>query len=307
MPIDNSEIRNTARSGVSIIIPTTCMASRVDLIERSIASVYSQDEVNVEIIVVANGPGCHMPLLQKLKHDNRITTIYRAEGNVSSARYEGLKEAKNTFVGFLDDDDEYLPGALGYRLDRMLHDRTIDVLVTNGFGYQTRDVPLVDANINRLIEVNMIDAFLERNWFASAAPLFRMDRIEQDLFDIKHKYYEWTYLFFSLVATNRVITYDPKITYRIYQDHSSSASRGENYLFAYPEFLDALLKLPLDKKLKTKIRRKRQSAMNYLSVYHLERHRKLRATKYHLSTLWAGGWRYLPYSRRILAAFLKIT
>ncbi len=110
---------------VSIIIPTTCLAQRASLLRRAIDGVLSQAGVYLELIVVVNGTCFDQTLYSALRTDERFQVLYLPEGNVSAARSAGLRAAQGEFYGFLDDDDEYLPGALFTRVTEMRRDSTI--------------------------------------------------------------------------------------------------------------------------------------------------------------------------------------
>ena len=93
---------------VSVIIPTY---NRKNLLKRALHSVDSQTFVPHEIIVVDDGSsdGTKGWVLEKFPY---VRYIYQDNSGVSSARNAGIKEAKGSWIAFLDSDDEWMPNKL---------------------------------------------------------------------------------------------------------------------------------------------------------------------------------------------------
>lgn len=278
---------------ISVIIPTTCDARREDMLLRAVQSVFDQQNVRIELIVVVNGSRVNDEVLNRLMK-YQVGMIRLDEGNVSKARYSGLQASTGEYFCFLDDDDEFLPGALAHRLS--LFEDGVDCVVTNGLVNDSR---LVSERVARLVNAAPDYSFLIQNWFASPGSMFRRGAVD-GLFDMDHKYFEWTLLFFKLIAAKHKIKYDDTPTYRVWQDSPESASKSAAYRLAEAEVLDEILALPLDPKVLIDLRMKRQNALNAKSRMHLERRQRLEAWKSHLSCLSAGGWRYLPFTRKLI-------
>jgi GT2 family glycosyltransferase/SAM-dependent methyltransferase/Flp pilus assembly protein TadD len=134
---------------VSVIVPTY---NRPDRLRMALESLAAQTFQDFEVIVV-NDAGCEIGFVIAACADrHRITTItHDRNRGLAAARNSGLREAKGTYIAYLDDDDRYLPNHLetlvGY-LDRheccvaytdawRVHERQID-----GMYVETgRDVP----------------------------------------------------------------------------------------------------------------------------------------------------------------------
>jgi len=275
--------------------------SRADLLWRAIENALAQDGVESEVVIVVNGKRFDPELFAQLKSDKRLIVSYLEEGNVSLARYHGVKQSAGTYFGFLDDDDEYLPNALSVRVAEMQRNPNADVVVTNGYIHYDVDEPLVDDAFTKTIQDDSLLSFLEKNWFASPASLFRTKSVPADIFEIRLKYFEWSYLFFKLYLLNKKITFTRSLTYRIYKDNPLSVSKSLDYALAYPEFLLDLYALPLPERVRKRIRRKYQTALNVISNLHLREGDIKAAFRYHVKCLMNGGWRFLPYTRKILA------
>ena len=93
---------------VSVIIPTY---NRKHLLKRALHSASSQTFVPQEIIVVDDGSsdGTKNWVLERFPY---VRYIYQDNSGVSSARNAGIKEARGSWIAFLDSDDEWMPDKL---------------------------------------------------------------------------------------------------------------------------------------------------------------------------------------------------
>ena len=93
---------------VSVIIPTY---NRKNLLKRALHSVSSQTFAPQEIIVVDDGSsdGTKNWVLERFPY---VRYIYQDNSGVSSARNAGIKEAKGSWIAFLDSDDEWISDKL---------------------------------------------------------------------------------------------------------------------------------------------------------------------------------------------------
>jgi glycosyltransferase involved in cell wall biosynthesis len=95
---------------ISIIIPY--YRAQVFFIE-TLLSVYKQEGVNKEVIVVNDGSGEHdVAFLKAQQRQFEFTLIHQENKGVSEARNTGIKLAKGEYLLFLDADDTLLPEAL---------------------------------------------------------------------------------------------------------------------------------------------------------------------------------------------------
>ena len=297
---DSSQISSFG-STISVIVPTMCQASRAMLLHRAIESICTQCEVSLEVLIVVNGTRYDQQLISLLEQDMRLRVIRLEEANVSAARYKGVQQATGDFFCFLDDDDEFLPGALSQRVN-IFHQRAdVDVVVTNGFEHRAGlDSPLVTPGSASEIAENPGESFLRNNWFASPAALFRAKSIDCELFNFSYKYFEWTYLFFLLLAKGKRFFYDDAFSYRKYEDNPLSSSKSMEYSMAYPDFLLSLAELPLAPNITSTIREKYLTALNSRSILEMQQGSWGRAWRSHMKCLLSGGWRYLPYTRKLV-------
>lgn len=118
---------------ITTIIPTLCEGVRRNALLRAIESVHQASEQATKILIVVNGQRFDQSLLNLLKSRNDIEVLQITEGSLTKAHLIGRKHVSTEYFSFLDDDDEYLVGALDIRLALFLNDCTLDVVVTNGF------------------------------------------------------------------------------------------------------------------------------------------------------------------------------
>jgi glycosyltransferase involved in cell wall biosynthesis len=94
---------------VSVIIPTH---NRPDRLPRAVASVLNQTFRDVEIVIVDDASADDAAEVVA-RQDPRIRYVrHGSPKGACGARNTGIRLARGEFVGFLDDDDEWLPEKL---------------------------------------------------------------------------------------------------------------------------------------------------------------------------------------------------
>lgn len=91
---------------ISIIIPTY---NRSHLIKRTIDSVIRQTSSDWELIIVDDGSKDDTESVVKQYLSNNVRYIYQDNGGANKARNIGAKNARYTYLAFLDSDDELFP------------------------------------------------------------------------------------------------------------------------------------------------------------------------------------------------------
>ena len=109
----------SAHPRVSVIIPTY---NRAALLSTTIASVTSQELVDVEVLVVDDGSTDDTAGVVCGLRDRRIQYIRESNAGRSLARSMGFRVSTGDYVLFLDSDDALLPGAL-HALARVLDEK----------------------------------------------------------------------------------------------------------------------------------------------------------------------------------------
>jgi glycosyltransferase involved in cell wall biosynthesis len=279
-----------------VIVPTTCRRTRADRLWRALASIRSQT-VDLEIIVVVNGREYDAELYGDLRSEPDLRVLYVEEGGLPHALRQGRAAVNQPFFSFLDDDDEYLPGALRTRLDVMARDATLDLVVTNWI--MDSGEPHIRSTAG--IESDPMGALLRANWLASCGGLFRSARVTEDFFDPTIRFYEWTMVAVQILIRGGRIRFLDVPTYRVNQS-DDSLSRTDAYYGAEPAFLERLLALDLAEEHRRVLRQKHRASLHDVADRELRAGNLGAAWRYHLRSLAAaGGVRHLKYTLRLIA------
>jgi glycosyltransferase involved in cell wall biosynthesis len=111
----------------SVVVPTF---ERVEFLARAIESVLAQTCRDLEVVVVDDGPSEPIAALVRAHPDGRVRLVrHDRNRGVAAARNTGIAAAAGMFVGFLDDDDLWLPAKLERQL-QVIEERNADVVHT---------------------------------------------------------------------------------------------------------------------------------------------------------------------------------
>ena len=91
---------------VSVVIP---LYQTERYIQATLASVLGQTFDDFEVIVVDDGSRDHGPDLARGTGDARVRVVVQANRGLAGARNTGIREARGTYIAFLDADDLWLP------------------------------------------------------------------------------------------------------------------------------------------------------------------------------------------------------
>lgn len=158
---------------ISTIIPTH---NRADLLPEAIESTLAQGDVSQEVIVVDDSSEDDTAAVAA-RYPVRYLRVQC--GKPSGTRNAGIREARGKYLGFLDDDDVRLPGALTALLAPLEADPSL------GFSYGQAEP--VDMDWNPILppfpplplaEGHPVAAFLE-NVFSLNAVLIRRTALDE--------------------------------------------------------------------------------------------------------------------------------
>lgn len=94
---------------VSVIIPAY---NQGHFLARAVNSVLEQTHENLEVIVVDDGSTDDTAQVAQSFTDGRVRYVYKENGGLSSARNEGIRQARGDTLTYLDSDDCFLPEKL---------------------------------------------------------------------------------------------------------------------------------------------------------------------------------------------------
>ena len=288
---------------ISVIIPTTCELHRWASLQRAIGTATTQENVDVSVIVVVNGEHFSPECLEQLRRMPQLTVLYMLQGSAPLAQRLGRLAVHTEFFSFLDDDDEYLPGGLWARVQPMLGAPDTGFVASNGYrmveGKQELAVQQTDALL-----ADPLFALCDENWMSSCGGLFRSASVTTDYFDDPAPYLEWTFLAYRL-ALELPMAWVAQPTFRIH-DTPGSLSKSETYRCAETDVLRRIAALRLPPHVGSAIKEKIGRAYHELSHDNMVLGRAGQACRFHMMSLrQPGGWRYLLYSRKVLAVWLR--
>lgn len=110
---------------VSVIVPTY---NHAHFLEESLASIYLQQKVSFEVIVVDDGSTDDTRKLAD-RHRGRIRYIYQENAGLSAARNTGLLASSGRYIQFLDADDLLAPNCLYQKFQMMERRKKREILV----------------------------------------------------------------------------------------------------------------------------------------------------------------------------------
>lgn len=88
------------------------------MVGEAVRSALDQTVIDLEVVVVDDGSTDEtQEVMERFEPDPRLRVIRQANSGRSEARNHGLRASQGDFVGFLDSDDQLLPGAIAAHLE----------------------------------------------------------------------------------------------------------------------------------------------------------------------------------------------
>jgi glycosyltransferase involved in cell wall biosynthesis len=112
---------------ITVVMP---VYNRGSIVERAVRSVLDQDFEDFELIVIDDGSTDDTVKVVQSIDDRRLKLIRQpANAGGNAARNRGIKAARAPLISFLDSDDVYLPGKLGFIVRTFAERPELDVLL----------------------------------------------------------------------------------------------------------------------------------------------------------------------------------
>ncbi len=235
-----------------------------------------------------------------LKHRKDVEVIKIDEASLNKAHLAGRQAVATPFFSFLDDDDEYLAGALDTRLKALREDSEADLTVTNGFSFLSGQDRILYSRMSR-VRASPLNALFNENWLHNCNHLFRSASVTEEYFKNSHSYMEWTWLAFRLAMDKMTVAVVDAPTFRYY-DTPGSMSKSSTFLMSRTALYYRMLDMNPGKEIVRIIRARLCNAWHDISVHELSAGNRGQAAKHHLKSLsshWTG-LKYLPYTRRLI-------
>lgn len=100
---------NPGTAGVSVVIPAYNYAH---FLPTAVKSLLSQTHRSLEVIIVDDGSKDSTREVAAQFTDSRVRYVWQENAGLSAARNTGIREARHSFVGLLDADDQWEPDFL---------------------------------------------------------------------------------------------------------------------------------------------------------------------------------------------------
>lgn len=285
---------------LTVIIPTLCEAKRAHSLLRAIDSIVASISEPVRILAVVNGQRFDRGLLARLRNDARLAVLQLDEGSATAAQRAGRASVRSEFFSFLDDDDEFLPGASDQRL-ALLGTHPEAALAVSG-GWICEDG--VDSPMyTRMAYVarDPLRELFEENWLHNCNATFRTSMVPVHYFENPHRMMEWTWLGFRLAMAGLSIVACETPAFR-YHDTPNSLSKSENFTRSRTTLYPRMLAMQPPAAVQKVIRQRMSAAWHEVSKMELAAGRRGPALRAHLRSMTAhlSGLRYLSYSRYLV-------
>jgi glycosyltransferase involved in cell wall biosynthesis len=289
---------------VTVIFPTLARQDRAPFLQRALASVLSQEGVRAVPLVVINGDERDPDVVRQLHVDPRIRVASVPERGIPEALRAGRDLVDTPWFSRLDDDDLMLPGALALRVSALESQPGLEAVVTNGYR---RDATGDTLHVTNPTEVQRdpLTALLTSNWLLPGSWLCRTTSIGSDVFRSAPHSLECTYLAVQLASRRRMVFLgQPTVVW--HTDVPASESKSREWHLGEADALATILELDLPKDFREGIRRKIAPACHSAASRFLAEGSPADAWSWHLRSLREpGGWRYLLYTRYVLAALAR--
>lgn len=271
-------------------------ASRGPSLLRAIHSVQKQTGVRAVPLVVVNGDQWNPALVNHLSRTRDLKMVRVDEAGLGSATACGRSLVGTPTYGFLDDDDELLPGALAARRDIMVRDEA-DLVVSNGFQPDGR----LTWDESNPPQVDPLRALAARNWLASCAGLYRTTSISLDFFDRNIDFQEWPLVAFRVITADKRVSFVDVPGYKLTRGNSSLSTRPTKEQTATT--IEVARRMaqeaprPVRREFRQNLARHLQTAVEFC----MERRQMQEAWRYQIEAIRFGGLAYLSNTAKLFA------
>lgn len=285
---------------VTTIIRTAAAPARARLLERALASVFAQEGVDSQCVVVVNGACPDPAILARLQNDGRLTCIVEPQAGKAEATAIGRLAVRTEFFTFLDDDDEFLPGGLALRARVLRANPELACVATNGEYVRDGRVEHVFRKSTRIAKDYAGLVLRHRNWLASCGGTFRSAQVGIEYFLDLPPHREWTLIAYRL-ASHLPVRFLDVATYRVHSTPQSQ-SKTQTYVESGVEVARAMMAWNTRARRIPAILRCENDAYRLACSHHRVTGDIARAWHYYRKSIMSPfGVTFLPYAALLLA------
>jgi glycosyltransferase involved in cell wall biosynthesis len=284
---------------ITVIIPSLCDSKRAESLVRAIESIKSASARPVRIVVVVNGQRYDPELLAHIRARPDVEVLQLREGSQVLAQRAGRAVVNTEFFSFLDDDDEYLPGALDQRV-QLIEASGADVAVTNGFRVSNGVNAPLYARMAYVAPNPMAELFFQ-NWLCDCNHLFRTATIDQQYFENTPPLMEWTWIAFRLAHEGKKIASSDTMGF-LCHDTPGSLSKTSEFFSCRVSLYERMLSLRPERAAGRMIKKKLTAAWHDIATAEHEAGNTSSSFRAHLRSMSAhwSGLKYLPFTRHLV-------
>ncbi len=197
---------------VSVVIATYNRSAQV---REAIDGVLAQSAPVREIIVVDDGSRDDTG--EKLAaYGDRIQAHFRPNGGASAARNFGMRQAKGSWIAFLDDDDVWLPNKIERQMELVEKNPELGLVYCSDYAVDERLQILYERAASAENRGDVFAKLLVRNFIFTSCVMARRDAVEQaGYMDLAFKFAQDWDLWLKIAARHPVdFAVEPLVLYR---------------------------------------------------------------------------------------------
>lgn len=283
----------------TVIIATLAESERADTLLRAIRSVRMGSRQEVEVLVVVNGSRYDTGLVRDLSSSDDCRLVQLDEASFPNALRHGVGASSTPYFSFLDDDDEYLPGAVDRRLQAMEGHPDAALVITNGYRRMGGMDRQAMKNLDQ-VEADPLLALFTENWLPSCGGTFRREAVPEQVFLHIPPLLEWTWIAFRVADGGGEVVVLDEPTFRIH-DTDGSQSASTAYVTSLPDTLRLLLERIRRRDVREAVTQHLVQSLYAASSRCVREGRYRDAWRFHLQCLrHKDGWRYWKHTARLL-------
>lgn len=225
---------------VSIIIPVYNVQK---YLERCITSIINQTYNNIEIILVDDGSTDKSGKMcdEWMNKDDRIVTIHKENGGLSSARNTGMSKSNGKYLLFVDSDD-YIDLNAVQTLVSTIESHNADIVICNRYHFfESGKIFVKFKNDYEYLDLDNKHAIFEMNNFeyfdmSATCKLYKKDIFKEIVFPIGKISEDYFIMYKILDKAKKIVSLSMPLYY-YYQRNGSLSKKAKINL----DFVEASL------------------------------------------------------------------